>query len=68
MSENLMYKKTSSARKSVSIHSTAIISKKAFISDGVEIGPYCIVGDNVNLGFGVKYKKRARLVFRLSKV
>ncbi|MEJ5165955.1 MAG: acyl-ACP--UDP-N-acetylglucosamine O-acyltransferase [Thermoanaerobaculia bacterium] len=34
------------------IHSTAIISNKARISDNVEIGPYCIVGDDVEIGEG----------------
>lgn len=34
------------------IHSTAIISNKAKISDNVEIGPYCIIGDDVEIGEG----------------
>jgi len=36
------------------IHKTAIVSKKAELGDGVSIGPYCIVGDDVKLGKGVK--------------
>lgn len=36
------------------IHSTAIISKKAIIDKQVEIGPYCIIGDNVKIGRGTK--------------
>ena len=34
----------------MSIHSTAVISPKAEIATGCEIGPYCIVGDGVVLG------------------
>lgn len=34
------------------IHSTAIISNKAKMSDNVEIGPYCIIGDDVEIGEG----------------
>lgn len=37
-----------------SIHKTAIVSGKATIADGVEIGPYCVIGDDVTLGRGVK--------------
>jgi len=32
------------------IHQTAIIDKKAKISMNVEIGPYCVVGPNVEIG------------------
>jgi len=32
------------------IHSTAIISPKAQIGNDVEIGPYCVIEDNVTLG------------------
>ena len=32
------------------IHSTAVISKNANIDNSNEIGPFCIIGDNVNLG------------------
>ncbi len=32
------------------IHQTAIIDRKAKFSEGVEIGPYCIVGKGVKLG------------------
>ena len=48
---NLTCKKNSS---SVVIHSTAVVSNKAIIYDGVEIGPYCVIGDNVILKSGVK--------------
>ena len=36
------------------IHSTAIIDPKAKFADGVEIGPYCIVGSRVKLGKNTK--------------
>jgi UDP-N-acetylglucosamine acyltransferase len=32
------------------IHSTAVIHSKAQLGTGVEIGPYCVVGENVRLG------------------
>jgi len=32
------------------IHPTAIVSAKAELSDGVEVGPYSIVGDNLKIG------------------
>ncbi len=32
------------------IHKTAIVSKDAKIESGAEIGPYCIIGDNVRIG------------------
>lgn len=36
------------------IHPTAIVSNKAEIHDTVEIGPYCIVGDNVSIDAGTR--------------
>jgi UDP-N-acetylglucosamine acyltransferase len=36
------------------IHSTAIISATANIADGVEIGPYCVIGDDVEIDSGTK--------------
>lgn len=36
------------------IHKTAIVASDAKISDGVEIGPYCIVGSRVKIGKGTK--------------
>jgi len=36
------------------IHPTAIISKKAKIASDVEIGPYTVVEDNVEIGSGTK--------------
>ncbi len=35
---------------SVEIHPTAIVSPKARISDGVRVGPYCLVEDFVEIG------------------
>ena len=32
------------------IHPTSIVSKKAKIDQSTDIGPYCIIGDNVKLG------------------
>lgn len=34
----------------MSIHKTAIVSKKAKLGKGVEIGPWCIIGDGVVIG------------------
>jgi UDP-N-acetylglucosamine acyltransferase len=36
------------------IHPTAIVSKKAKLSEGVEVGPYSIIGDNVVIGAQTK--------------
>jgi UDP-N-acetylglucosamine acyltransferase len=36
------------------IHPTAVIDSKAKFSEGVEIGPYCIVGSRVKLGKNTK--------------
>ncbi len=36
------------------IHSTAIISDRANIADDVEIGPYTVVGDDVEIGAGTR--------------
>ncbi len=34
------------------IHSTAIVSNGALLENGVEIGPYTVIGDNVRVGEG----------------
>jgi len=39
-----------------SIHPTAVISDKAEIAEGVIIGPYCVIGDNVKIGAGSELK------------
>ena len=36
------------------IHATAIVSPKAEVADGVEIGPYAVVGDGVTLSPGCR--------------
>ena len=36
------------------IHNTSIIHKNAVIEDNVEIGPYCIIDENVVIGSGTK--------------
>jgi len=41
---------------SVVVHPTAFVSSKAEIEDGVRIGPYCIVEDNVKIGAGTVLK------------
>jgi UDP-N-acetylglucosamine acyltransferase len=38
----------------VSIHPTAIVEAGAELADGVDIGPFCIVGAKVRLGEGVR--------------
>lgn len=36
------------------IHSSAIIHPKARVGEGCEIGPYCVIGEHVELGAGCK--------------
>ena len=36
------------------IHPTAIVGKECELGEGVEIGPYCIVGGRVTLAPGVR--------------
>jgi len=36
------------------IHNTCIVHKDAVIEDNVEIGPYCIIDENVIIGSGTK--------------
>ncbi|MFT5207367.1 MAG: UDP-N-acetylglucosamine acyltransferase [Candidatus Omnitrophota bacterium] len=40
-------------------HSTAIISPKARIDDDVEVGPFCIIGDDAVIGSGTKIESHA---------
>lgn len=44
------------------IHSTAIVDANAKLADDVEIGPYCIVGPNVELGSGCKLISQCNVV------
>lgn len=39
---------------SVKIHPSSIVSSKAEIADGVTIGPYCVIADNVKIGSGTE--------------
>ena len=36
----------------MSIHPTSVISDSAKIDPSVEIGPFCIIGDDVEIGMG----------------
>ncbi len=36
------------------IHSTAVISKKADLADNVVVGPYAVIGDDVEIGSGTQ--------------
>ena len=36
------------------IHPSAVVHPKAEIADGVEIGPFCVVGEHVKIGKGTK--------------
>ena len=38
------------------IHPTAIVDSNAVLGEDVEIGPYCLVGPNVNLGARTRLK------------
>ncbi|MBS0412287.1 MAG: acyl-ACP--UDP-N-acetylglucosamine O-acyltransferase [Proteobacteria bacterium] len=42
-----------------SIHATAIVDPKARLGEGVEIGPYSIIGPNVTLGDRVRVRSHA---------
>lgn len=43
----------------MNIHSSSIISSKANIDSSVEIGPFCIIGDNVQIDEGTKILSHA---------
>jgi UDP-N-acetylglucosamine acyltransferase len=45
----------------VTVHPTAIVSPKAEIEEGVQIGPYCIVGDRVHIGKGTVLEAFVRI-------
>ncbi|CAK0762831.1 acyl-(acyl-carrier-protein)--UDP-N-acetylglucosamine O-acyltransferase [uncultured Gammaproteobacteria bacterium] len=38
----------------VTVHSTAVVDTAARLGEGVEIGPFCVVGPDVELGDGVR--------------
>ncbi len=44
------------------IHPSAIVDPKAVLADDVEIGPYCIVGPDVQLGSGCKLISQCNVV------
>jgi len=43
------------------IHETAIVDSKAQLGDGVEVGPYCVIGPNVAIGGGTRIMAHAFL-------
>ena len=43
------------------IHPSAIVSPKAILGEGVQIGPFCIIHDNVNLDSKVKVEAYCEL-------
>ena len=43
------------------IHNTAIIDRKAEISNDVEIGPYCVIGPDVKIGSNTKIHSHVNL-------
>ena len=51
----------SSAVRDPRIHETAIIDRSARLAKNVEIGPYCIVGADVQLGAGCRLDSHVRL-------
>ncbi|MFH1245898.1 MAG: acyl-ACP--UDP-N-acetylglucosamine O-acyltransferase [Candidatus Omnitrophota bacterium] len=46
----------------MNVHSTAIISKGAVLSDDVEIGPYAVIEDRVSIGRRVKIYAHAHIL------
>jgi UDP-N-acetylglucosamine acyltransferase len=46
----------------VTIHPTSIIETGAELADGVEVGPFCIVGSRVRLGEGVRLVSHVSVV------
>jgi len=43
------------------IHPTAIVDPGAELADGVEVGPYCIIGPEVRIGSGTKLYSHVRI-------
>jgi UDP-N-acetylglucosamine acyltransferase len=46
----------------MTIHPTAVVSEKAHIPEDVEIGPYCVIGDDVELGGGNILRNHVTLI------
>lgn len=46
----------------MNIHPTAIVGKAAFLSDDVQVGPYAVIEDGVNIGRGVQIGARAHIL------
>ena len=40
---------------SVEIHSSSVVSSKAQLEDGVKIGPFCYISDDVKIGAGTEF-------------
>ena len=45
----------------MSVHSTAVVHAKARVASSVEIGPYCVVGEGVELGEGCVLRHHVNL-------
>jgi len=45
-----------------SIHPTAVVESKAQIADGVEIGPYSVIGPNVSIGEGTVLRNHVTVI------
>ena len=60
----LYFVPTGRCENSVRIHSTALIDPSAVLADDVEVGPYSIVGADVNIGKGSKVE--SHVVIKLS--
>ncbi len=58
---NSMTEALSNRIKKTKIHSTVIVDKDAQIADGVEIGPYTVVGPHVKIGAGTTIASHAVL-------
>jgi len=41
------------------VHPTAVVDPKAELADGVEVGPYCVIGPQVNVGAATAVLLRA---------
>lgn len=48
----------------VEVHTTAVVDTKARLADGVRIGPYCVVGPDVELGAAVVLESHVAIAGR----